>query len=71
MAKKPRKTTHGGRRAGAGRKVASPEGPVEIFSISVPGDLMARFGEATKADGKKISQVITAMIRRYLQRRKL
>lgn len=65
----PGKKPRGGRRKGAGRPIANPEGPVRKLDISVPPALADEL-DALWGDGKrwaKRSEVVTEAIRRLIK----
>lgn len=64
---KPRETSWGGRRTGAGRKVANPEGPVESVGVSIPAALMAELDAVATERGWTRSQAVTEAIRRLVK----
>lgn len=64
---KPRKTSWGGRRTGAGRKVANPEGPAEPVGVSIPVALMAELDAMAKDRDWTRSQAVTEAIRRLVK----
>ncbi len=58
---------HGGARPGAGRKVASPEGPAEVVSASVPSGLVEKLDAIATQQGWNRSQSVTEAIRRFVK----
>ena len=65
MAKK-NKAVHGGRREGAGRPIASPDGRTVLVAATVPGELAERLDAyAAKMDLNR-SQAVTEAIRGLL-----
>jgi predicted DCC family thiol-disulfide oxidoreductase YuxK len=63
MAKKKK---HGGKREGAGRKVASPDGKAMVIAASVPDSLVERLDGLAEKRGWNRSQAIAEAIRRLL-----
>jgi hypothetical protein len=61
-----KKSQHGGRREGAGRKVSNPEGPTKIVAASVPASLVDQLDEEASKRGWNRSEAITEAIRRLL-----
>ena len=68
MAKK--KAKRGGKREGAGRKVANPEGPTTVVAASVPESLVERLDALAEKRGWNRSQAITEAIRGLLDANK-
>ena len=64
MAKK--KKAHGGRREGAGRPIADPEGKTVIVAASVPGELAERLDAFAARMTWNRSKAITEAIRGLL-----
>jgi hypothetical protein len=62
------KKSHGGKRAGAGRKPANPEGVTILVTVSVPGGLMDRLDRLGDQKGWNRSEAVTEAIRRLLKR---
>jgi Ribbon-helix-helix protein, copG family len=62
----PRKLTHGGKRTGAGRKPAHPEGRTVLVTASVPGGLMEGLDALATKQGWNRSEAITEAIRGLL-----
>jgi hypothetical protein len=60
------KAKHGGKRPGAGRKVASPEGPAVVVSASVPGQLIAELDALADREGWNRSKAVTEAIRKLV-----
>jgi hypothetical protein len=58
---------HGGKRPGAGRKVANPEGPTAVLAVSVPEALIAQLDELAAARGWGRSKAVTEAIRRLVK----
>jgi len=65
-----KKKQHGGKRAGAGRKVANPEGPATTVTASVPASLVAGLDEIAAEREWNRSQAVTEAIRRLVKSRK-
>jgi hypothetical protein len=65
-----KKKAHGGKRAGAGRKVESPEGPAVIVAASVPSGLAEALDAYAAKHGCNRSQAVTEAIRGLLGKRK-
>ena len=61
-----RKKQHGGRREGAGRPIADPEGKAVIVAASVPGELAERLDAYAAKKGWNRSKAITEAIRGLL-----
>jgi len=61
-----KKKQHGGKRKGAGRKVANPEGKVVVLAASVPGELVERLDGLATERGWNRSQAVTEAIRGLL-----
>jgi hypothetical protein len=59
-------TKHGGKRKGAGRKPANPEGRTVTVAASVPEGLVEQLGKLAEKKGWNRSQSITEAIRRLL-----
>jgi hypothetical protein len=64
-----KKTQHGGKREGAGRKV-SPEGPSVVVTASVPESLVTALDEVAQAEGWNRSKAVTEAIRDLVKRKK-
>lgn len=62
------KTQRGGRRVGAGRKVAHPEGPTVPLVASVPATLVERLNAVAEKRGWNRSEAVTEAIRGLLKR---
>ena len=62
-----KKKRHGGKRAGAGRKPANPEGATSPIAVSVPSALVDDLDEYAEEKGWSRSQAITEAIRRLLR----
>lgn len=60
-----KKTTHGGKRPGAGRP-ANPEGPAVTVAVSVPAPLVAQLNELAEQNGWSRSEAVTRAIRKLL-----
>jgi hypothetical protein len=65
-----KKLQHGGKRAGAGRKVASPDGPAVIVTVSVPGGLVEALDAYMAQEGCTKSEAVARAIRGLLGKRK-
>lgn len=65
MAKK-KKVAHGGRREGAGRPIASPEGRTVLVAATVPGELAERLDAYAAKMTWNRSKAITEAIRGLL-----
>jgi Arc/MetJ-type ribon-helix-helix transcriptional regulator len=59
---------HGGRRPGAGRKLASPEGKATAIGVSVPQTLVERLDALAETKGWNRSEAVTRAIRGLLAR---
>jgi hypothetical protein len=68
MAKKKK---HGGKRPGAGRKQANPEGRTITITVSVPEGLVHGLKSLAKTEGWSKSSAVTEAIRGLLKRKKL
>jgi hypothetical protein len=64
-----KKVAHGGKRKGAGRKPANPEGATVVVAASVPEALATALDELADAKGWNRSQAITEAIRGLLNRK--
>ncbi len=64
------KKQHGGKRAGAGRKVANPEGPTVTLAVTVPGALVDELNAYATEQGWNRSEAVTRAIRGLLSKRK-
>ena len=62
------KKQHGGRRTGAGRKQAHPEGPAVVITASVPSGLVERMNSLAAQKGWNRSEAVTEAIRGLLKR---
>ncbi len=58
---------HGGKRPGAGRKVANPEGPTAVLAVSVPETMIAQLDELAEKRGWNRSKAVTEALRRLLK----
>ena len=65
-----KKGTRGGKRKGAGRKVANPEGPTMMVAVSVPEALVERLDTLAEKRGWNRSQAVTEAIRGLLDANK-
>ncbi len=65
-----KKATHGGKRAGAGRKVASPDGPAIPLVVSVPSGLVDQLGAYMEREQCTRSEAVTRALRGLLGKRK-
>lgn len=63
-----KKQAHGGKRAGAGRKIAHPEGPAVVVTASVPSGLVERLNAVAEKRGWNRSEAVTEAIRGLLKR---
>ncbi len=61
-----KRQTHGGKRAGAGRKPAYPEGRTVIVTASVPGGLVVGLDALAEKRGWNRSEAVTEAIRGLL-----
>ena len=61
-----KKKQHGGKRAGAGRKLANPEGPTVTIAASVPSALVDQLDEHAVQRGWSRSEAVTRAIRALL-----
>jgi hypothetical protein len=61
-----KKKVHGGKREGAGRKPANPEGKTVVVAASVPIDLVEQLDERREKEGWNRSQAVTEAIRGLL-----
>ena len=61
-----KKQQHGGKRPGAGRKVADPEGPTVVVAASVPSGLVDKLDAMADRNGWNRSQAVTEAIRGLL-----
>ena len=62
-----KKKQHGGKRRGAGRKMANPEGPAIVVTASVPAGLVEEFDSLAQHKGWNRSKAITEAIRRLVK----
>ncbi len=58
-----KKKQHGGKRAGAGRKPESPDGPTVLVAVTVPSGLMDQLNALAEKNGWNRSQAVTNAIR--------
>jgi len=58
---------HGGKRDGAGRPSANPEGRTEMITVRIPETLVAQLGELACKEGWNRSQAITEAVRRLVK----
>jgi hypothetical protein len=65
-----KKLAHGGKRDGAGRPPANPEGKTITLAASVPEALAADLDAYAEAQGWSRSRAVTEAIRKLLGRRK-
>jgi hypothetical protein len=64
-----KKKQHGGKRKGAGRKVANPEeGKVTVVAASVPSGLIDELDGLAAERGWNRSQAITEAVRRLVRK---
>ena len=61
------KKTHGGRRAGAGRRPTNPEGRTMTVTASVPEVLIAKLDALAKQRNWSRSEAITQAVRRLIK----
>ncbi len=61
-----KKMQHGGKREGAGRKVASPEGPAKVLAVSVPQGLVEALDTYCNREQFSRSEAVTRAIRDLL-----
>ena len=61
-----KKKAHGGKRAGAGRKPANPEGKTMLVAVTVPIELVDQLDGIRAKRGWNRSQAITEAIRGLL-----
>jgi hypothetical protein len=61
---------HGGKRAGSGRKIASPDGKAIVVAASVPGGLVEALDAYVAEHGISRSEAVTKAIRGLLGKRK-
>ena len=61
-----KKKQHGGKRKGAGRKVANPEGKTIVVAATVPGELVEELDSLAAERGWNRSRAITEAVRRML-----
>lgn len=61
--------THGGKRAGAGRKPTHPEGVTMLITVSVPSGLVERLDALGNQKGWNRSEAVTEAIRRLIKRK--
>ena len=61
------KKTHGGRRAGAGRKLTNPEGRTMTVTASVPEGLLAKLDALAEERDWSRSEAITQAVRRLVK----
>ena len=64
-----KKKQHGGKRPGAGRKPANPEGATVTLAVSVPGSLVEGLDALVQERGWNRSQAVTEAIRGLLKRK--
>lgn len=64
-----KKKSHGGKRPGAGRPQASPDGPAVILAVSVPSGLVAELDARAEKEGWGRSEAVTRAIRSLLGKR--
>lgn len=64
-----KKAARGGKRKGAGRKPANPEGATIVVAASVPEPLATALDELAEAKGWNRSRAITEAIRGLLKRK--
>ena len=61
---------HGGKRAGAGRKVASPEGRAVLVAVTVPSGLVEALDAYAAKEQCSRSEAVTRAIRGLVGKRK-
>ena len=61
-----KKSTHGGKRKGAGRKTDNPEGKTKVVAATVPEKLVKRLDRFAKSKKWNRSKAITEAIRGLL-----
>ena len=64
-----KKVAHGGKRKGAGRKPANPEGSTVVLAASVPESLVTGLDELAESKGWNRSRAVTEAIRGLLKRK--
>lgn len=64
-----KKAKHGGRRPGAGRKLANPEGATITVAASVPKTLVDALDSFAMSEGWNRSRAVTEAIRLLLKRK--
>ena len=62
------KKQHGGKRPGAGRKIAHPEGPAVVVTASVPSGLVERMDAVAAQKAWSRSAAVTESVRLLLKR---
>ncbi len=62
------KKQHGGSRAGAGRKIANPEGPTIPVAASIPQSLVERMDAIAAKEEWNRSRAVTEAIRLLLKK---
>ena len=65
MAKQTKKS-HGGRRAGAGRKPVNLEGKTVVIAVSVPSELIEKLDAICEQHAWNRSQAVTEAIRQLV-----
>jgi hypothetical protein len=63
-----KKLKHGGKRAGAGRKPSSPDGPTILVAVTVPETLMERLDAIAERNEWNRSKAVTEAIRGFVKR---
>ena len=63
----PKKTAHGGKRKGAGRKADNPEGKTTVIAATVPEKLVNKLDRYAKSKEWNRSRAITEAIRLLLK----
>jgi hypothetical protein len=61
-----KKKTHGGKRAGAGRKPIDPNDRAIVVAVTVPSELVVELDELREKRGWNRSQAVTEAIRGLL-----
>ena len=65
-----KKLQHGGKRPGAGRKPANPEGATVILTATVPGSLVDDLDRIAESKGWNRSRAVTEAVRGLVARAK-
>ena len=64
-----KKRQHGGKRPGAGRKPANPEGATMTLTVTVPESLVTSLDAIADNEGWNRSRAATEAIRAYVKRK--